>query len=242
MTALDKDPRQIRGMFSAIAPRYDLLNHLLSMSIDRYWRRRTLAILTRQIGPGRSVLDLCTGTGDLALLLARRHRVIGCDFAHPMLLLAAEKAAQTRFQRQVTLVEADALSLPFASKSFDAVTIAFGLRNLADYEEGLREMARVLRPGGVVGILEFSQPTLPVFRQLYFFYFSRILPKLGEWISGKPGAYSYLCRSVREFPPERELEALTRAAGLHYLRSHVFSGGIAGLYLAERPQSLHRSR
>jgi demethylmenaquinone methyltransferase / 2-methoxy-6-polyprenyl-1,4-benzoquinol methylase len=236
MRAPGKDPQQIRGMFSAIAPRYDLLNHLLSLSIDRYWRRRTLSILTRRIGPGRSVLDLCTGTGDLAILLSRRHRVIGCDFAHAMLVLAAQKAGQTRTEQRLGLVEADALCLPFPAESFDAVTIAFGLRNLADYEDGLREMRRVLKPGGVIGILEFSKPALPVFRQLYFFYFSRILPKVGEWISGKPGAYSYLCRSVREFPPESELKALAHAAGLRYVGSHAFTGGIAGLYLAERPR------
>jgi demethylmenaquinone methyltransferase/2-methoxy-6-polyprenyl-1,4-benzoquinol methylase len=229
-----KEPSQIRSMFSAIAPRYDLLNHLLSLSIDRYWRWRTVRVLKRETGADRRVLDLCTGTADLALLLARSHSVVGCDFSHPMLRLAVEKAAASQLQKRVSLVEADALSLPFSDGAFDAVTVAFGLRNLEDYESGLGEMKRVLKPGGTVAVLEFSQPRFPIVREVYLFYFSRILPKVGEWISGRPGAYSYLCHSVRDFPGQDELERIMARAGLQYLRHYTLTGGIATLHLARR--------
>jgi len=221
-------------MFSAIAPRYDLLNHLLSLSVDRYWRWRTVRVLTRETGENRLILDLCTGTADLALLLARSHSVIGCDFSHPMLCLAGEKTAAAQLQRRMSLVEADALSLPFCDGVFDAVTVAFGLRNLESYEGGLREMKRVLKPGGTVAVLEFSEPRFPIVREAYLFYFSRILPRVGEWISGRAGAYSYLCHSVRDFPEQRELEQITAKAGLHYLRHYSLTGGIAALHLARR--------
>jgi len=229
-----KEPTQIRSMFGAIAPRYDLLNHLLSLSVDRYWRWRTVRVLTRLTGENRLILDLCTGTADLALLLARFHSVIGCDFSHPMLQLAAEKTSKSRLEKRMGLVEADALSLPFSDALFDGVTVAFGLRNLKSYEEGLREMRRVLKPGGTVAVLEFSQPRFPVVREAYLFYFSRILPTVGEWISGRPGAYSYLCHSVRDFPDQRELEQITVRAGLRYLRHYSLTGGIAALHLARR--------
>ncbi|MFB3905921.1 MAG: bifunctional demethylmenaquinone methyltransferase/2-methoxy-6-polyprenyl-1,4-benzoquinol methylase UbiE [Acidobacteriota bacterium] len=229
-----KEPKQIRSMFSAIAPRYDLLNHLLSLSVDRYWRWRTVRGVTREAGENRLILDVCTGTADLALLLARSHWVVGCDFSHPMLRLAAEKTAASRLLERMRLVEADALSLPFGDAVFDAVTIAFGLRNLENYEHGLREMRRVLKPGGTLAVLEFSQPRFPVVRQAYLFYFSRVLPKLGEWISGRPGAYSYLCQSVRDFPEQDELERITARAGLRYVRRYSLTGGIAALHLARR--------
>lgn len=229
-----KEAKQIRTMFGAIAPRYDLLNHLLSLSVDRYWRWWTVRVLTREIGPNRLILDLCTGTADLALQLAPSHSVIGCDFAHPMLRLAADKVTAANFEKRLRLVEADALTLPFRDRVFDGVTIAFGLRNLENYEKGLCEMKRVLKPGGILAILEFSQPRVPVVRQAYMFYFSRILPKLGEWISRRPGAYSYLCHSVRDFPDNAELRNITERAGLGYLRDDSLTGGIASLHLARR--------
>jgi len=229
-----KEPRQIRTMFSAIAPRYDFLNHLLSLSIDRYWRWRAVRVVTRETGRDCLILDLCTGTADLALLLARVHRVVGCDFSHPMLTLAHRKAADSGRGRRVALVEADALQLPFEDGVFDAVTIAFGLRNLEDYEKGLREMRRVLKREGVLTILEFSQPRFPILREAYLFYFSRILPKLGEWVSGRPGAYSYLCHSVQDFPEQEKLQAMTSSAGLRYLKHYSLTGGIASLHLARR--------
>ncbi len=229
-----KEPSQIRSMFSAIAPRYDLLNHLLSLSIDRYWRWRTVRVLNRETGVNRLVLDLCTGTADLALQLACSHSVVGCDFSHAMLRLAVEKAAAAQFQKRIRLVEADALSLPFRDSVFDAVTVAFGLRNLENYEKGLREMKRILKPGGIVAVLEFSQPRFPVVREAYLFYFSRILPRVGEWISGRPGAYSYLCHSVRDFPDRDELERIATRAGLRSVSHHSLTGGIATLHLARR--------
>lgn len=229
-----KEASQIRNMFSAIAPRYDLLNHLLSLSVDRYWRWRTVRVLTRETGRERLILDLCTGTADLALLLARSHTVVGCDFSHAMLRLAVEKTGASQLEKRVALIEADALSLPFGDKVFDGVTVAFGLRNLENYEKGLREMKRVLKPGGTVAVLEFSQPRFPVVREAYLFYFSRILPRVGEWISGRPGAYSYLCHSVRDFPEQDELERITSRAGLRYVRHYSLTGGIAALHLARR--------
>lgn len=229
-----KEPSQIRSMFSAIAPRYDLLNHLLSLSIDRYWRWRTVRVLRRETGTSRLVLDLCTGTADLALLLARSYSVVGCDFSHPMLQLASQKTAASHLEKRMHLVEADALALPFSDGAFDAVTVAFGLRNLEDYESGLREMKRILKPGGTVAVLEFSEPRFPVVRQAYLFYFSRILPKVGEWISGRPGAYSYLCHSVRDFPGHDELQRIMTMAGLRYHRCYSLTGGIAALHLARR--------
>lgn len=229
-----KEPSQIRSMFSAIAPRYDLLNHLLSLSVDRYWRWRTVRVLTRETGENRLILDLCTGTADLALLLARSHAVVGCDFSHAMLRLALEKRSGSQVEKNVSLVEADALSLPFDDEVFDGVTVAFGLRNLENYEKGLREMKRVLKPHGTLAVLEFSQLRVPGVRQAYLFYFSRVLPKLGEWISGRAGAYSYLCHSVRDFPEQAELEHIARKAGLQYLRHYSLTGGIATLHLARR--------
>ncbi|HXK62516.1 MAG TPA: bifunctional demethylmenaquinone methyltransferase/2-methoxy-6-polyprenyl-1,4-benzoquinol methylase UbiE [Acidobacteriota bacterium] len=227
-----KESREIRNMFSAIAPRYDLLNHLLSLSIDRYWRWRTVRTVRQQSGSNQLVLDLCTGTADLAILLARTHRVVGCDFSHPMLRIAAEKVIAAKTKGPITLVEADALRLPFEDAVFDVVTIAFGLRNLEDYDLGLMEMKRVLRPGGTLAVLEFSEPQFPVLRHAYLFYFSRVLPKVGEWISGRPGAYSYLCHSVQTFPDREELKAIMARAGFRYLRHSSLTGGIATLHLA----------
>lgn len=235
---VNKDPKQIRGMFGAIAPRYDLLNHLLSLSIDRYWRWRTRRILAGIAGRGRRVLDLCSGTGDLALSLVEDHQVVGCDFARPMLMFAREKSRRSSLGHRLQLVEADALCLPFADEAFDAVTIAFGLRNLEDYEKGLREMGRVLRVGGTLAVLEFASPSLPGFREVYTFYFTRVLPRLGEWISGRPGSYSYLCRSVREFPDAERLRLITRQAGLEPLRSYSFTGGVTNLHLSRKPAAL----
>jgi demethylmenaquinone methyltransferase/2-methoxy-6-polyprenyl-1,4-benzoquinol methylase len=151
-----------------------------------------------------------------------------------MLRLALQKTVSSQLKKSMSLVEADALTLPFGDKVFDAVTVAFGLRNLENYESGLREMRRVLKPGGTVAVLEFSQPRFPVVRGAYLFYFSRILPKVGEWISGRPGAYSYLCHSVRDFPDRDELEEITARAGLRYVRHYSLTGGIAALHLARR--------
>ena len=230
---VSKEPERIRSMFGAIAHRYDLLNHLLSFSIDRYWRRKVLGQLRKRLDPGSLVLDLCTGTGDLALVLASRYRVVGSDFAHPMLILAQEKTRKKLMP--VELCEGDALALPFGEGLFAGVTIAFGLRNLADYGTGLGEMYRVLRPGGSLAVLEFSKPRLRVYRDVYLFYFRRILPKVGELISGRAGAYSYLYESVSEFLEESQMQLLLTQAGFHQITQLRLTGGIATLHLCAKP-------
>lgn len=231
---VDKASRQVRRMFASVAHRYDLLNHLLSLSIDRYWRRVVRRRLFSALPAGRRLLDLCTGTGDLALALASGSRVVGCDFCRPMLEIGAGKARSRGFEETVRFVEGDALAVPFPDGSFDGVTIAFGLRNLEDFRAGLREMARVLRPGGVLAILEFSIPTLPLLRQLYLFYFTRVLPRIGALISGRDGPYSYLPESVREFPPPRVLCRALEEEGFSSARDHGLTLRIATLYLARR--------
>ncbi len=235
--------RQVREMFSRIAPRYDLLNHLLSLQLDRVWRRRVARrfqhILTR--GDARA-LDVCCGTGDLTAALARKGRalVFGSDFAHPMLLRAREKAMRWRRADPRSLgpnryAEADALQLPFPNASFDLVAAAFGFRNLTNYELGLKEIYRVLRPGGEVGILEFAEPRGALFGPLYRFYFTRILPRLGGAISGSAAAYSYLPSSVAKFPQPEELSALMSRAGFADVRFERWSGGVVALHIARRP-------
>jgi demethylmenaquinone methyltransferase/2-methoxy-6-polyprenyl-1,4-benzoquinol methylase len=199
--------RWVRTMFGRVAHRYDLANHLLSFNIDRLWRARTVARVSPVLErPGVRVLDLCCGTGDLLLALGAS-RTIGADFCHPMLVRALEKGARA-------VVEADALSLPFPGASLDLITTAFGFRNLANYDAGLREMRRVLRPGGMAAILEFSQPPNRLFGALYAFYSRRVLPWIGGALSGSRDAYSYLPESVRKFPAPDELASMMRTAGL----------------------------
>ncbi len=224
------DNRRVREMFANIAPRYDFLNHFLSASVDRRWR--TLAVRKvkelAQALPPRLCLDLCSGTGDLALAL---HRGIGCevvasDFCHPMLTRANLKFSK----RPVRNVEADALRLPFPDQCFDALTIAFGLRNLEDPLRGLTEMRRVLKPGGAVVVLEFSKPVVPVFKHVFNFYFRHILPSIGALISGDGTAYQYLPDSVRKFPDQDELLTLLWSAGFANSAYRNLSGGIAALH------------
>ncbi|HZS06954.1 MAG TPA: bifunctional demethylmenaquinone methyltransferase/2-methoxy-6-polyprenyl-1,4-benzoquinol methylase UbiE [Blastocatellia bacterium] len=227
--------RHVREMFAEIAPSYDRLNHLLSASVDKRWRRFTAEKLRDVLSrPDAVALDLCCGTGDLALVLEPQARVIGCDFCHPMLVLARDKARARRADG-LALAEADALRLPFGDASFDAVTVAFGLRNLENIEGGLAEILRVLRPAGRAAVLEFSRPVVPVFRELFEFYFTRILPRVGALVSGSEGAYTYLPESVRNFPDQKKLAAMMRAAGYSDVRYHNLWGGIAALHLGERP-------
>src|SRR5437763_8188012 len=204
--------RWVRGMFGRIAPRYDLANHLLSMNIDRYWRahtvRRVRPVLNR---PGARALDICCGTGDLVLALSKHRAVLGSDFCHPMLVIARQKIAHRR--APAVVFESDALALPLRDASLDLLTVAFGFRNLANYESGLAEIRRVLRPGGVVAILEFSQPPNRAFAALYNFYSRRILPVIGGALSGSRDAYTYLPESVSKFPDAPQLAARMRAAG-----------------------------
>jgi demethylmenaquinone methyltransferase/2-methoxy-6-polyprenyl-1,4-benzoquinol methylase len=227
--------RWVRGMFGRVAHRYDLANHLLSLNIDRYWRahtvRRTREILDR---PAARVLDICCGTGDLVLALAKAGRpVMGSDFCHPMLVAANHKIA--RRHAQAVVFESDALRLPLRDQSFDLLTVAFGLRNLANYEAGIDEMRRVLRPGGMAAILEFSQPPNAAFAALYNFYARRILPVIGGALSGSREAYQYLPESVRKFPPAPELARMMRRAGFAEVRFEYLTGGIVALHLGRIP-------
>lgn len=226
--------RLVREMFAEIAPSYDRLNHLLSGNVDKRWRRFTAGKLRDVLSrPDAVALDLCCGTGDLTLELEPQARVIGCDFCHPMLVLARDKARKQHTGR-LSLAEADALHLPFGDASFDAVTVAFGLRNLENIEGGLKEIFRVLKPGGRAAVLEFSRPVVPVFRQLFTFYFTRILPRIGDLLSGSGGAYTYLPASVRNFPEQKKLAAMMQGVGYANVRYHNLCGGIAALHLGER--------
>ncbi len=225
--------KAVQAMFAEIAPTYDRLNHLLSANIDKRWRRlvaRKLApVLAR---PDAIALDLCCGTADLTLALTQQAphaRVIGCDFCHPMLVLGRPK-----LPAQAILIEGDALHLPFAADSVDAVTNAFGLRNLEDVEGGLREIYRVLKPTGQVAILEFSYPVVPLLRTAFHFYFTKILPQIGALISGSRQAYTYLPESVRHFPNQKQLAALMTRAGFVDVSYVNLSAGIAALHLGAK--------
>jgi demethylmenaquinone methyltransferase / 2-methoxy-6-polyprenyl-1,4-benzoquinol methylase len=223
--------RAVRAMFTAIAPRYDLLNHLLSFNVDRLWWNRAARTFTHVLSrPDIRVLDLCCGTGDMSFALWHKARsasarVLGVDFSHPMLQLAGKKSAST----PLCWIEADALLLPFPDSHFDLVTSAFGFRNLADYDAGLREIARVLRPRGECGILDFGEPE-GLMGKLYRVYFKRVLPRVGTLVSGIRGPYSYLPASVERFPrPSEMLDRMLRA-GLREVSWIPYSFGIAGLY------------
>jgi demethylmenaquinone methyltransferase / 2-methoxy-6-polyprenyl-1,4-benzoquinol methylase len=226
----------VRGMFGRIAPRYDLLNHLLSLNIDRYWRARTVKRVSGVLArPGARVLDLCCGTGDLMLALQARSRAVmfGSDFCHPMLVAAHQKVEQRRLRS--ALFEADALSLPVADASVDLITVGFGFRNLANYHQGLGEIMRVLNPGGLAAILEFSTPPNQVLSRLYDYYSRAILPAIGGWISGSKEAYAYLPESVRKFPGAADLADQMRGAGFTNVRFERMTAGIVALHLGERP-------
>jgi demethylmenaquinone methyltransferase/2-methoxy-6-polyprenyl-1,4-benzoquinol methylase len=224
--------RWVRGMFGRIAPRYDLLNHLLSFNLDKRWRARTVErvadILDR---PDSRVLDLCCGTGDVLLALEARakRRLLASDFCHPMLVEARRKIAFRGFRTPV--FEADALALPLAAGSLDLITVAFGFRNLASYQRGLEEMLRVLKPGGVAAILEFSQPPNRAFAALYGFFSTRVLPAVGGIISGSPDAYSYLPESIRKFPGAEALASEMQAVGFSPVEFERMTGGAVALHL-----------
>jgi demethylmenaquinone methyltransferase / 2-methoxy-6-polyprenyl-1,4-benzoquinol methylase len=230
----------VRGMFGRIAPRYDLLNHLLSFNLDKRWRARTVARVSEILDrPDTQVLDLCCGTGDVALALEARRKsvhgrkpVLASDFCHPMLVEARRKIGSQRFRTPV--FEADALSLPLAEASLDLITVAFGFRNLANYQSGLQEMLRVLKPGGVAAILEFSQPTNSTFRALYGFFSTRVLPRVGGIVSGSPEAYSYLPESIRKFPGAEQLAQEMRQAGFSSVEFERMTGGAVALHLGRK--------
>lgn len=225
----------VRSMFASVAPRYDLLNHLLSAGFDIRWRSATVRALAPVLSnPSSCVADLCCGTGDLALALSRASagKVVGADFCHPMLQRALQKSA--RLPQNTVFLEADSLRLPFHDGSLDALTIAFGFRNLTNYRRGIQEMWRVLKPDGMVAILEFSRVTWPVFGPLFRAYFRRVLPRLGAWISGVQGPYQYLPDSVLRFPDQEALARLLREEGFSNVRYLNFTGGVAALHVGRK--------
>ena len=225
----------VREMFNTISPRYDLLNHVLSMNVDRLWWWRTARRFRHILRRNESeVLDLCCGTGDMTFALyrqAKRSRagITGADFAREMLRRAERKGKG----KPIRWVEADALHLPFPEQTFDLVTSAFGFRNLADYDAGLREILRVLRPNGELGILDFGEPKGAV-RKVYRFYFKQVLPRVGTMISGVRGPYAYLPASVEKFPDPSEMLQRMQAAGFRRLKYTPYTFGIAGLYWGKK--------
>jgi demethylmenaquinone methyltransferase / 2-methoxy-6-polyprenyl-1,4-benzoquinol methylase len=224
----------VREMFTSITPRYDLLNHLLSFNIDRLWWRRAARTFRHVLQrPGARALDLCCGTGDMAFALHRaagkQAEIVGADFSHAMLVRAAQKSRGTSLQ----WLEADALRLPVSDASFDLVTSAFGFRNLVDYDAGLREIFRVLRPGGEVGILDFGEPEGLIGR-CYRLYFKRVLPAVGTVISGVKGPYAYLPASVERFPSPAEMLDRMRSADFTGVSWTPYTFGIAGLYRGKK--------
>lgn len=233
---------QVREMFGRIAPRYDFLNHFLSASFDKLWRKRVaMRFATILQNPDARVLDLCCGTGDLVFAFGRQARklrtksaagLIGADFALPMLALAKKK--NTEREAGVSFLGADALTLPFADSNFDLVSAAFGFRNLANYQNGLKEMRRVLRPGGMLAILEFCEPERGPLAALYRFYFTRILPKVGGAISGSDEAYSYLPGSVQKFPRPAVLQGWMEQAGFKNVEYERWTFGAVALHTAQR--------
>jgi demethylmenaquinone methyltransferase / 2-methoxy-6-polyprenyl-1,4-benzoquinol methylase len=227
-------------MFGQIAGRYDFLNHLLSLNIDRYWRRRTVRLVPPD-GP-LPILDVCTGTGDLALAYDRaaggRTPIVAADFTHEMLAIGRKKAHRAGADNRITFVEADTQSLPLPSDAFQIVCVAFGLRNVADTDRGLAEMARVCVPDGRVAVLEFSTPTRQPFKGVYSWYFRHVLPKIGRvFAHNSGGAYEYLPTSVGEFPQGEALLDRMRAAGLTDLRCYPLTLGVATLYVGRKAVS-----
>ena len=229
-TSAQDHARRVREMFARISPRYDLLNHVLSANIDKRWRRRVVRKLQPQLSSNAKILDVGCGTGDLSIELFEKTgaQVTGIDFCRPMLELAQVKAPHLRF------VEGDALRLPFSDAAFDCVTIAFALRNLASVDQGLAELKRILKPGGVVAVLEFSQPTVPGMRQLVRFYYWRLLPWIGGFFSGLRSAYEYLPDSILRFPDQQRLASMMRAAGFAEVEFENLSGGVAALHTGRR--------
>jgi demethylmenaquinone methyltransferase/2-methoxy-6-polyprenyl-1,4-benzoquinol methylase len=237
---LDKRETRIRTMFGNIAPCYDLLNHLLSLNIDRYWRWRTTQLVPPDVADAAPILDVCTGTGDLALAYDRAARrqvpIVGSDFCLPMLLPARRKAQRRRAGERVRFIEADTQQLPFPDDTFQIVSVAFGLRNVTDTDRGIHEMVRVARPGGRVAILEFSRPRNWLFGSLYSFYFRRVLPAVGQFVSSsRDRAYDYLPASVMQFPDGEALAAKLVEHGLTDVSWKPFTFGIATLYVGTKP-------
>jgi demethylmenaquinone methyltransferase / 2-methoxy-6-polyprenyl-1,4-benzoquinol methylase len=224
---------EVRSMFAEIAPRYDFLNHALSLNIDRRWRRLVIKQVSRLLNrPGALALDLCCGTADLSMELGAIGSTIGVDFCRPMLDLGKKKVQ--RAELPIELIEGDALNIPLADASFDVVTIAFGLRNLDGTLAGLREIHRVLKGNGRCVVLEFSRPQLPLFRGLFNFYFTRVLPHIGNAVSGSSFAYKYLPESVQSFPDQNELAGLMQSVGFSGVKYYNLFGGVAALHVGDK--------
>jgi demethylmenaquinone methyltransferase/2-methoxy-6-polyprenyl-1,4-benzoquinol methylase len=235
---VDKSADRVRRLFGEIAGRYDLLNHLLSLNVDRWWRRCTVqSVPPRGDGP---ILDLCTGTGDLALAYyeatAGRVPIVAADFCHPMLKQGVQKGRRRGTDGRMMFIEADAQQLPLPDDWFQIVCVAFGLRNVTDTDRGLSEMVRVCRPGGRVAVLEFSQPTWPVLGPMYGWYFRQVLPRVGQMLArNRNDAYHYLPASVGEFPSGEALAERMREAGLVEVRVRPLTLGVATLYVGVKP-------
>ena len=234
-TDVSRTPERISAMFDDIAPRYDFLNHLLSGGIDRLWRKR--AIRSLQLTGRECVLDLCAGTGDVAIEAQTSRpgaaRVLGVDFSPAMLSLGLEKLRRRKLDSRIALVRGDASKIPVADGSVDAVTIAFGIRNVEDREAACRDILRVLKPGGRLAILEFAMPTSPLFRRLYLSYFRHVLPRIGRWISGHATAYAYLPASVDAFEPPA-FTKLLRECGFVEVHADPMTFASVFLYTARR--------
>jgi demethylmenaquinone methyltransferase / 2-methoxy-6-polyprenyl-1,4-benzoquinol methylase len=234
---VDKSGQRVQQMFGEIAPRYDFLNHLLSLNVDRYWRWRTVRIV--RAVPDQPILDVCTGTGDRAFAFRRQTRgaapIVAADFCPQMLEIGEAKKRKAGIGEDLSFVQADALRLPFDDGQFQIVAVAFGLRNVSDTDAGLREMTRVCQPGGQVAVLEFSMPQRQPLRALYGWYFRNVLPRLGQWLArNRHHAYNYLPHSVGEFPSGAALAARMCAAGLGTVTLHALTGGIATLYVGRK--------
>jgi demethylmenaquinone methyltransferase / 2-methoxy-6-polyprenyl-1,4-benzoquinol methylase len=236
ITGEEAASRWVRGMFGRVAARYDLLNHLLSFNLDKRWRAHTVKRVADVVArPDAKVLDLCCGTGDVLLSLAAARggvTIFGSDFCHPMLIEAQRKIAAQKVRSP--LFEADALALPLASESLDLITVAFGFRNLTNYRHGLEELARVLKPGGTLAILEFSQPTNPLFAGVYGFFSTQVLPLVGGMISGSRDAYTYLPESIKKFPGAEGLAEQMRAAGFAGVEFERLTFGAVALHLGKK--------
>jgi demethylmenaquinone methyltransferase/2-methoxy-6-polyprenyl-1,4-benzoquinol methylase len=226
-----KHARAVREMFSGIASKYDFLNHFLSVNTDKRWRRLVRRKLENELqNPDALILDVACGTGDLSIELQQhaKARVIGTDFCRPMLTIAKEKNAKNH--TSIPYFEADGMNLSFADDSFNAVTIAFGLRNFSNWENGLRELHRVLKKGGRLAVLEFSTPVIPGFKQIFNLYFTQILPRIGGAVSGSRGAYEYLPDSVSRFPNQKNLAAMMTEIGFSNVEYQNLTGGIAAIH------------
>lgn len=225
---------RVREMFSTIAGRYDLLNHVLSGNVDKRWRRIVANRVREKLSSSRAhILDVACGTGDLSLTLFEitGAEVVGTDFCRPMLEIAAGKTSG-----RIPLIEGDALDLPFRDGTFDAATIAFGLRNLSNVESGLAELSRVIKPGGWVAVLEFSRPANAILRPMFNLYFRKLLPWMGGLVSGSLSAYTYLLASVQKFPDQSQLSLLMEQAGFDQVGYENLTGGIAALHMGRRPK------